>query len=344
MTHIEFLSSSTPAPNLPAQGGAEGSSTIASGGDSKVIAVLVGKAAKFVIPHKLGTQAYSVTIQKEAKNGFKEEAKAVTEGVSYYRLDKTTEAKDEIGTNTGAKEGTIATAAGALNPADTNLSNEFTKVVGQFWKISPAASLEAFGAKFTFLGFVYPTIASMTGGIFTTTVGDVQGSAQEILIENGKLKMNLKGAATTKSVNGTVLFPAEQWTFFAGTFDEAVGMKIYQATLGTASIKKEGETAMVEASKPGTGNANIGRLGGGIFPMNGRIDELVLYKKTLSEAEIEKVYKSALSVPGGPGEIIPSWTAAGEKIKAIPLNLNELEIVFEKEPGAKENVWVTIEG
>ncbi len=343
MTHIEFLSSSTPAPNLPATGGAEGSTVVTSGGVNKSIAVLTGKAKSFVIPHKLGTQAYSVTIQREAKNGFKEEAKAVTEGVSYYRLDKTTEAKDEIGTNTGALAGAIPTAPGALNPADTNLSNEFSNNAANFWKIAPAASLEAFSAKFTFACFVFPT-ALQKGGIFITTVGGAVNTAQQFYLEAGVPKLLVKPAGATKEIVGTVL-PLNQWSFIAGTGDSASGIKLYQATLGATKIKKESEAAVAEETTKGTGEAFIGKLGTGApFPFIGRIDELVLYKKALSEAELNKLFLSALSVPGGPGEIVPSWEKAGEKITAIPLNLNELEIVFEKEPGAKENVWVTVEG
>ncbi len=341
MTHIEFLSSSTPAPGLPAQGGAEGSTTLVSGGDSKVIALLVGKAKSFVIPHKLGTQAYSVTIQKEGK-GFAQEAKALSEGVSYYRLDSAASAADSIGANTGTLTGTIPTAAGALNPADTDLANEFT-AASNFWKIAANASLEPFAAKFTFACFVFPTSTPGVGCMLSTSVGGVSNTAQSFLLVNRKPRLNLKPAGTLKTFESSTAVPLNEWSFVAGTADGA-NVKLYQATLGATAIKKELESAFAEESTKGTGIAIIGREAEATGGFGGRIDELYLNKAALTEAQLNKLFLSAQAVPSGPGEIWPSWEKAGEKITAVPLNINELEITFEKEPGAKENVWVTIEG
>ncbi len=342
MTHIEFLSSSTPAPGLPAQGGAEASTTIVSGGDSKVIALLIGKAKSFVIPHKLGTQAYSVTIQKEGK-GFAQEAKALSEGVSYYRLDSAASAVDSIGANTGTLNGTIPTVAGALNPADTDLANEFTKTAANFWKIAANASLEAFSAKLTFVSWVFPTESPAVMGVFATSVGGVTNTAQELALVNRKLRLNLKPAGTLKTFESPTACPLNEWTFIAATADGA-NVKLYQASLGKSAIKKELESAFAEESTKGTGTAIIGRESEATGPFAGRIDELYLNKSALTEAQLNKLFLSAQAVPSGPGEIWPSWEKAGEKITAVPLNINELEITFEKEPGAKENVWVTIEG
>lgn len=94
-------------------------------------------------------------------------------------------------------------------------------------------------------------------------------------------------SATVVSANS---LPMNQWTYFAATYDGS-GLSIY------VNGVCETQTAYTKGIFPGTGDLRIGAavldaVGGMLYPFAGRIDELAIYNRALSRAEIRAIYNS----------------------------------------------------
>ena len=109
-----------------------------------------------------------------------------------------------------------------------------------------------------------------------------------------RFRLKTNGSTTTLLADSDIV-PAEQWVHAVATYDGQT-MRIYQDNEEVASTGKTGAVS-TNPDVP----AAIGSNPGGKRPWHGKIDEVLLYDRALSAAEIDSLFHAVADDPSPPG-------------------------------------------
>ena len=138
-------------------------------------------------------------------------------------------------------------------------------------------------------------------GILEKTIGGGVNTQYLLFTESSRFKFRV-----TKSTLNTIQSNSD---ISSGIWYHVVG--IYNGTDIVMYINGVKQTNTASVAAPidgGVGTTLIGVLGGGVYPMNGSIDEIRIYNRTLNSSEIEQIYYSKLNSNSDlPGDGLVSW-------------------------------------
>ncbi len=233
-------------------------------------------------PVTIGGQGGQLLVVGAAAEGSYKEEVLVDKPLLYYRMDLAAGEMPSIGSEAinAKREGAIPTVVGALEPADKDKANEFKGEAANFFKIATAAGLEL-KTEFTIDCWFWPGAA---GSIFEKSVGEVGVTSFGLFIEGTKVRAYIAKAGTVLVEGGTLL--KEQWNHIAVTF--APGQLIVYLN-GVAVGTKSVAAGEIES---GAGASYIGQRAGGTIPLNGRLDEVAVYKTALSATRIKEHFEA----------------------------------------------------
>lgn len=241
--------------------------------------------------------------------------------VAYWAVDSDTlpVASDTSGTtpaNNGSYQSSATTSASAPPvPTGNALSFSLAQATNDFISVPSSSSLSVAGP-FTVAAWVKPSAPN--------------GTTQQCIVEkwdagpaNGYfLRLNASNYLAFNVFSGTTSYgidsspraiPGGMWTHVAGVYD-GTGLTMYHNDSGGNG--EPDPTALSPATAPtaGTTTLQIGKdYGANAF--GGNIDEVRLYDRALSAAEIAILYTgqppaTGVTAAGGPGMITVSWAAA----------------------------------
>jgi hypothetical protein len=147
--------------------------------------------------------------------------------------------------------------------------------------------------QFTLAVFVY--LESKTpGGTVATNIRGAEGNFMLALDDKGRLQATIRNSdGQLRSVASEVLLPLKAWRFIVMTADTD-HLRIYEDGQLVASVP----CAMMAAS--GSETVWFGTDAEGVGLWNGRIDELAMYDKALTDSEIADLHQVALAVMARP--------------------------------------------
>jgi hypothetical protein len=131
--------------------------------------------------------------------------------------------------------------------------------------------------------------------------GSVWGTTSSFdvnLEENGRLNFDTGTGATDRWWPAGAVLPVGQWTHVIFTFDAASGLK--QAYLNGVKVDSKLATAAPLASNTSPlvfNNAAASACSSGYGHFDGALDDLRIYNRTLSQAEIEALFAPVVVVP-----------------------------------------------
>ncbi len=121
-----------------------------------------------------------------------------------------------------------------------------------------------------------------------------------------RLRFRLKaGGTTTTLIASSGTLPLNSWYHFAATYDGAM-MRLYLNGVEVGAVAKTGALATSAAV-----GVNIGRNPDGSNPMHGAIDDVRIYSRALSAAEVDAVSRE-------PGTSGPTWNVASVALQPGP--------------------------
>ena len=150
------------------------------------------------------------------------------------------------------------------------------------------------GSPFTISGFVAPTAANLDGGILTTidetSTAELRHGLSLRLDGSRKLQFSIQGAGGKfpVGVHSETALPPDEWTSIAVTFDGQTArlfMNGQLAATGETVAPFVGSTAF-DALSMGSIGTTSGPNGQPFSPFAGLIDEVQIYNRSLSAAEI----------------------------------------------------------
>jgi hypothetical protein len=212
--------------------------------------------------------------------------------LGYWRLnDAGPIAQDAFGSHDGTGQGGVVFgAAGADAPFD---GFESGNLAAQFNGTDSAIAIPPPGittANFTITGWVKRngTQSNYAGLVFSRS-----GGGLGIMVVNDRLYFSWDDTPSEYYWDSRLVLPDGQWTFFALTIDPAKAV-LYKATDGTLS----------SATKTATNNQRT--LDVSIFlgtdpssstdrRFDGELDEIAIYNRTLSQAELQDILDASLS-------------------------------------------------
>ena len=283
-------------------------------------------------PLAAGTYYYRVTAEDAAGNVGPASAQAtavisatVPGLVAAYALDETsgTVASDKAGTNTGTVAGASWVAGGRYGGA---LSFDGTND----WVTVPDASALDLTTGMTLEAWVRPTAATSD---WTTVVFKEQSGnyAYGLYGNTGTNRPSVNGVigGVDRDIRGAATLPLNTWTHLAGTYDGA-NLRLY---VGGALVATQAATGSIATS---TGVLHIGgNLVWGEW-FEGLIDEIRIYNRALTQAEIQTDMNQSIGTPdtqaptapgtlGATGAIATaslSWSAATDNVGVTRYNVH----------------------
>lgn len=235
--------------------------------------------------------------------------------VSWWRGEGT--GSDAAGPNTGALINAVAFSPGRVGQSfDLDGSSAHVRI--------PDSPSLHFTNAISIEGWIYPTaVGGAYHDIFTKWdifTGLDQRSYGTGIIPNGTFAFTLcpDGTTTTIVIQSTNVIPVNQWTHFVDTYD---GSKIRIYLNGALQV----EAAYNSGIFPGSGAVGIGAsVGGGspgqfLSPFQGKIDEVSVYNRALTDVEIQAIYNAgsggmcftpALNIARAGQSVVLFWPAA----------------------------------
>lgn len=141
--------------------------------------------------------------------------------------------------------------------------------------------------QFTLAVFVYLD-STITSGMIATNLGDDKGNFELSLNRNGVLQARIRGVAGhVRSVAGDNTLPRSTWRHLVVTTD---GDRLCLFEDGRPVATAECASMATSVSEP----IYFGTDSGGTEVWNGRIDELALFDRALSDQDIAELYQAAL--------------------------------------------------
>src|SRR2546428_2081928 len=134
--------------------------------------------------------------------------------------------------------------------------------------------------------WVRPSAASQNGGIFEKTVGGAVNSQYMMLLEAGVAKFRVKTTAGSLIPADGPVLPLGSWTHLVGTFDGST-VRLYVNGALFSSAPASGPLS------GGAGQSFIGRLGQGVFPFQGTLDEVAVFPSALSAERVRAHYQAS---------------------------------------------------
>ncbi|HKP38466.1 MAG TPA: LamG-like jellyroll fold domain-containing protein [Pyrinomonadaceae bacterium] len=134
--------------------------------------------------------------------------------------------------------------------------------------------------------WVKPSVANLYGGIVEKTVNDHVNTQYMMDLEGGVVffRLIVIPGVDHRTVRSNLPIPVNEWTHVAGTWDGSL-MRLF--------INGVEQTETVAVSPPinsGAGPTRIGSLGDNVYRFNGLIDEVEIFNRALSTAEIVALY------------------------------------------------------
>ncbi|MEK7397035.1 MAG: LamG domain-containing protein [Candidatus Poribacteria bacterium] len=184
-----------------------------------------------------------------------------------------------------------------------------------------------FGKAMEFDGTTHIEIPDTTKGIFDGTPGLTIGIwvKQDTHHDNGIVVKLITGAAWPCSYNletwsdqlayfdvgpdagkyATAKYPLKEWYYLVGMFDGSKGEdRIYvNGVLGSANPRVE--KVVPEGDQP----VLVGRVTPGSYPFKGDLDELVIYNRVLTDAEIKENMNGINMAVDKAGKLATTWSA-----------------------------------
>jgi len=236
-----------------------------------------------------------------------------TDLVSYYKLDENganTDVVDAHGSNDGTATGATPNVSGLINTA-----YDFT------FTVQPGDYIDAVEpipyTDFTINAWVYKDTTAESGAIYSTS------SAVEPLVfftinSDGKLSVWARSNTGTGLIQWVATTPvtASNWHMVTCTFDVSTG--IFEVFLDGTS---DGTVTYSGGTWGNAGFTEIGAaydwLGAGSQGINGKIDEVGIWSRALSTAEISSLYNS------GSGLAYPFVTDVTKVVSALTLSTTD---------------------
>jgi Protein kinase domain/Concanavalin A-like lectin/glucanases superfamily len=161
----------------------------------------------------------------------------------------------------------------------------------------------------TIEGWIFLRTFMPQAGAYIFVRGDSRSGLDPFALDinpAGQLDFNLAGSRTNY-VNLRVPFPLREWKHVAATLEGTTGeMRIYidGAVVARTNTAVRPLRDLDPAFDPSIGIGNVGPLNWN-FPFDGMIDEITLYSRALSPAEIQRIYRAGsagkkLSTPAHP--------------------------------------------
>ncbi len=203
--------------------------------------------------------------------------------VALWHADES--AADAAGTNHGTLEGTVTYATGRVGQAF-----KFTGSTGAV-RMGTDALRQPFAA-LTMTAWVNPTATGSSGNAYGLTVlsrTDGDGFALRVLAGKLQADLRLAGGDYTVTFPGqTTNLPLNAWSHLAVTYDGAV----ITGYVNGVSVGTVAATGALRAANPTTnlliGNEpQEGSLQGAGFPWPGMLDEVAVYDRALTAAEVQ---------------------------------------------------------
>ncbi len=202
--------------------------------------------------------------------------------ISYYFLDESSGVViDSVGENNGTNNGATPGVGGIINTAyDFDGSNDFIDTNTDFGFIG---SIDR-----TLTAWIFPTFASDSGRIFSGGTL-VDGKKWQVNLNNGNLSIDIRGpgGGYVSSLKPIL----NQWNF--------ISITLSGTTIGDHTLYLNG------ASENAVGGVTVNTGSGDYWigddpisigvPINGRIDEVGLWNRSLSSVEIFNLYNSGIA-------------------------------------------------
>ena len=194
--------------------------------------------------------------------------------------------------NTGTlQNGTLWNTQGKNGNSLTFDGSDDTVDIGNQTTLNLASS-------FTLSAWVYPTNLSGDRDIITK-VGS--SSDYHLQVTNNQIQVGFSNGGSWYSINSTTMILLTTWTHVAGVFDDTANtLSVY--VNGTS----QGSTSVTAIPQPSTNPVHIG-MGWSGQGWNGRIDDVRIYNKALTQAEIQTDMNTPLT-QGGSGTTTPCNT------------------------------------
>jgi len=144
-------------------------------------------------------------------------------------------------------------------------------------------------SRFTIVGWVYLNAQAEYNYIYSNTRDCCSGyKGEELQVNNaGKLSGRIRDATSVYGIDSVKTIPVRTWTQVAFTYD-GTNKKIYiNGTLDNSSAQT------IDPASPAAFNACIGSMGYSSclqYTLNGALDDVRLYNRALSAAEVKQLY------------------------------------------------------
>lgn len=233
--------------------------------------------------------------------------------ISYWKLDESSgNAADSVGSNTLTNNNTVTYSAGKINnganfvAASTqwlsagNVINNPTALSISLWVKGTAGVHETFLAK----------VANSAGGNSGYTLGIVAGGSAYTLLQTN-------GTTYAQRKNTTTIFDGTNWHHIVWTWDgtknadSSAGQVVYVD--GSSAGDAEGGSSGTVGSMSNTDSFNLGREDGGNFYLNSSIDEVGIWSRALTSAEVTSLYNggAGFAYPFAGGGAANHWLLMG---------------------------------
>lgn len=235
---------------------------------------------------------------------------------------------DIIGTNNGTAYNGVTYATGMVS-LSFNLNG-----TGAHVRIPDSPSLH-FTNAITIEGWIFPLDNTAYHDILSkwdAVVGPNQRSYATGILPDGTFGFTLCpfGTTITSLLQSTNRIPTNTWTHFAGTYDGS-SMKLY---INGVMQKQVAYSLGIFQSTDAIGlGATVGGAAPGqyISPFRGQIDEITLYNRALSAAELEGIFASGrggkclIGCLTPPSNLVSLWRAEGNANDSIDGNHGTLK-------------------
>jgi hypothetical protein len=235
---------------------------------------------------------------------------------------------DIVGTNNGTAYNGVTYTQGMVS-LSFNLNG-----TGAHVRIPDSPSLH-FTNGLTIEGWIFPLDNTAYHDIFSkwdAVSGPEQRSYATGILPDGTLGFTLcpHGTTVTSLLQSTNKIPTNTWTHFAGTYDGS-SMKIYiNGVMQKQVAYNQGIFQSTDAIGLGAtvGGASPGQY---ISPFKGKIDELTVYNRGLSAAEIEGIFASGaggkclMGCQPPAGGLVSLWRAEGNANDSVDGNNGTLK-------------------
>jgi hypothetical protein len=270
----------------------------------------------------------------------------ITGITSFWKLDEASGTRsDSVGSNNLTDNNTVGQAIGKVGSAA-----QFNSASSRYLSIADNASLSTGDIDFTWSGWVYLD-SKTTNRVFVHKGSGVSNGQYEYLLFYNSTANRFRFAASNSGgaegiVNANTLGSPSiaTWYFIVAWHDSVANTVNIQVNDGTVdSVSYSG------GAQDSSSALNIGRANASGLPMDGRIDAVGFWKRTLTTAERTELYNSGLGVEypfGPPPDPAPTITSVSADKSDGTYGVGEvidIDVTFSEAVTSTGNVTVTLE-